>query len=237
MKQGQKPVFLPERITADELRRVPLLAGVPQADLQALADQARRVRMPAGAYLHRAGEVATYRYLLLTGCLAVVTSSQAGIRMAELALPGQILGVSSLPRSSDDAGIYFSDVLTIVDSDLCCLATGQVMASIQAGGPLAASFAFFIADRLGRLYSNFIELAGRSVNYRVAHVLLALQSALGSSTLSITQYLLADLVGATREATAESLSRLRRRGWIATSRGRLEILDRDALVRHLELAS
>ena len=54
------------------LRNVPLLAGLPDDQLEQLVGRVRRVRVPAGSWVMRQGETADSMYIISTGQLEVV---------------------------------------------------------------------------------------------------------------------------------------------------------------------
>jgi signal transduction histidine kinase len=86
------------------LRRVPLLSGLPAADLAVLAQRLTRVRLPAGGTLMREGEAADALYILVSGALE--TSVRAASEEVLLARhrPGAFVGemalLGSAPRTA-----------------------------------------------------------------------------------------------------------------------------------------
>ena len=77
---------------------------------------------------------------------------------------------------------------------------------------------FYALDAMHRLTRLLIELAGG--DHRVADVPVEID-------LPLTQQELASLIGASRHSVVRALASLRRRGLIATDRGRVTILDID----------
>ena len=81
------------------------------------------------------------------------------------------------------------------------------------------------SQRIRNLSARLAEVSFDPVQLRLARFLLAQ----GSAELTITQQQLAEYLAATRESVSKALSAMGRSGWVKTGRGKLSILDRQAL--------
>jgi CRP-like cAMP-binding protein len=79
---------------------------------------------------------------------------------------------------------------------------------------------FAASDTLGRLAARIVELADRYGEASPAGIAVA---------MPISQDELASWTGASRAGVAQALQTLRELGWLSTERGRLTLLDADAL--------
>jgi len=70
------------------------------------------------------------------------------------------------------------------------------------------------------------------VEKRIAQTLLSLQKRFGP-TVPITRQEIADLVGTAVETAIRTISQFQKSGWVRTGRGRIEVLDAEALSRLL----
>ncbi len=102
---------------ADFLRRLPLFAELPDADLEALCGRAATRALAPGEWLMREGEQGDSLYVVLEGQLEIL--KQAGDRDVALAVrgPGDFLGEMALleqaPRSASVRAVEAGRVLTI----------------------------------------------------------------------------------------------------------------------------
>ena len=92
------------------LRNVPLLAGLPDDQLEQLVGRVRRVRVPAGSWVMRQGETAHSMYIISTGQLeavdvgppeSVIRLMRRGEVIGELALLGQAARTASVRARRD----------------------------------------------------------------------------------------------------------------------------------------
>ena len=81
------------------LRNVPLLAGLPDDQLEQLVGRVRRVRVPAGSWVMRQGETAHSMYIISTGQLEAVDVGppESVIRLMRR---GEVIGELALLRQA-----------------------------------------------------------------------------------------------------------------------------------------
>ena len=81
------------------LRNVPLLAGLPDDQLEQLAGRVRRVRVPAGSWVMRQGEAAHSMYIVRTGQLEAVDVGPPE-SLIRLMRRGEVIGELALIRQA-----------------------------------------------------------------------------------------------------------------------------------------
>lgn len=122
-----------------------------------------------------------------------------------------------------------------VGDSLHLLATGR--AAVRARHPgVDRMLVEILAVRVRRLSAHLVEALHVPVDRRVVRRLLALCRQYGDGldatvSLPLTQTELAELAGATRPTVNKVLRALQDGGAIALARGRIEVLDREALRR------
>ena len=93
--------------TQDFIAAVPLFAGLPPAEIAALATQATAVTVPAGEWLFHQGDSADAMYVVRSGRLYVVDERPGGShRVIRELRPGAVLGeLAMIRRSTRTAGV------------------------------------------------------------------------------------------------------------------------------------
>ncbi len=99
------------------LRRLPLLADLPEADLQMLYQKAEALTLPAGGWLMREGDIGETLYVVLEGAIEI--TKRSGEQEVTLAVrgPGEVIGEMALlehtPRSASGRALDDSRLLAI----------------------------------------------------------------------------------------------------------------------------
>ncbi len=115
------------------LRRLPLFADLPEADLEALYQKAEPMTLPAGEWLMREGAIGDALYVVLEGAIEITKHS--GDQEVVLARrgPGEVIGELALleqtPRSASGRAIQESRLLNI---------NKQAFKQVLAASPSAA---------------------------------------------------------------------------------------------------
>lgn len=201
-----------------------------------IASTGRHRDLRAGDAVFHEGDTGEVVHASIAGRFKVVVTTLAG---RELVLgitgPGAVFGeLSALdgqPRSASVVALEPSTVAMLTREELFGALTRspelaiELLRSITADLRLATSM---VAERVDT------PAAVRAARRLVDLARVADQAASTSSTevrLPITQYDLAGLIGATREATARALAAMREDGLITTGRGSIAVIDRDGLAR------
>lgn len=204
---------------------MPSLLSGASPELLALIDGGLApVSLAAGQTLFDQGEFDDRLYLLDDGLLEVSVLSAGGRRLALNQLrPGSVFGEIAI----FDPGPRTARVDALAPSRLRAIRQGTLMTGLSDVPDLAEEL-LRIAGRRMRWMSRQVEdqvfLPPAS---RLACKLLYLAGE--GNEVVLSQASLADYVGVTREVVSKTLSDWRRSGIVALSRGRISLIDRDAL--------
>jgi CRP/FNR family cyclic AMP-dependent transcriptional regulator len=216
------------------LRRTRLLAGLSEPTLRALAEQSVERPFPRHSRLFHQGDPGTGLFVLVSGLVKVVVTSEGGEEMVLVTLgPGEALGELSIvdggPRSASAEALEPTAALVITRPVLLDLATRDrslTDALLQALGGLLRRLTEQASDLV------FLDLPGR-----MAKLLAGLAAERGSETPdgieldnNLTQSDLAGMVGASRQSVNQILQGFARRGYLQV-RGRRILIHRLDLLR------
>jgi len=99
------------------LRRLPLFADMPEADLQALYQRAEPMTLPSGEWLMREGEIGDALYVVLAGAIEITKKSGEQEVVLAVREVGEVIGemalLAEMPRSASGRAIQDSRLLTI----------------------------------------------------------------------------------------------------------------------------
>jgi CRP-like cAMP-binding protein len=216
------------------LRRTRLFAGLSEPMLRALADRAIERSFPRHGRLFYQGDPGTGLFVVASGLVKVVVTSEDGEEMVLITLgPGEALGELSVvdggSRSASAEALEPTVALMItrpVLLDLAARDRGLTEALLQVLGGLLRRLTEQASDLV------FLDLPGR-----MAKLLAGLAAERGVSTpegveldAHLTQTDLAGMVGASRQSVNQILQGFARRGYLQV-RGRRIVVHRLDLLR------
>lgn len=205
------------------------------AELQArLAAVAGTRRFAAKEVIFHAGDIGDAIFLIRSGRVAVRIVTEHGDNMTLALLgPGDSFGELALLAPS---GRRSATVPAIEPTEAWTLTRNQLMQSGSDQSVVEALLIDMLARQVRRLTGQLTEALYVPVRHRVARVLLDLcrqQRPIGGRvSLRITQDDLAGLTGATRPTVNQVLRTLEQAGALELRRGRIDVIDREVLVRH-----
>ena len=207
------------------LFRLPALVGLPTRLDAALRAQAAPVRVAAGRMLFDIGSPCEAFLMLDRGSLRVARSAPTGREILLYRVrPGEscILTVACLLSNS----LY--SARGIAEGELRgMMLRPTLFHELLAEWPPFRAFIFAsFADRMIELMARIDEVAFRGLNERVASALLT-----HCEPIVITHQRLADEVGSVREVVSRILKEFEAQGLVRLARGRIQILDRERLLR------
>lgn len=216
------------------LADVPLLSGLNARNLDALASRLRERRYRAGEVIFHQDDPGGQLHLISAGQVRIsIVGSDGRERDVALLNPGECFGEMSVlddsPRSATATAV--AEVRTRV------LDKAPFQEFLKANPEVALHVAIMIAKRLRQTDRMLADVFFLNVPRRVARELVQLARAIGERApdgrvaIAIDQDELARLVGASREAVNRALSAYQEDGVLTTSRGRVEIIDSEALER------
>jgi CRP/FNR family transcriptional regulator len=225
------------------LGKVSIFADLSPAELQRVAQVAVPRRYPAGSIILREGDPGDTCYVIRAGRARVTREHQDGraITLTNLG-PGEIFGELAMfggeVRSASVEAIDEVEALAILADDLKRLLQQHPGIAVKLLGALGAK----LRDTNERIARQSFQ----KVSSRVAGVLGRLiETGSGTSVVSepdgprreivvrSTQADLAQLAGASREATSRFLASLQRAGVVTCRRGRVVVHDPEALRRYI----
>ncbi|MEA3277638.1 MAG: Crp/Fnr family transcriptional regulator [Pseudomonadota bacterium] len=196
------------------LSSVPLFASLDAAELAELERQTKVKRYRKRTVVIEKGDESSVLYLLLTGRVKVYVGDDAGkeIVLRELG-PGEHFGELALVGGSPRT----ASVMTLTDCELRLL-TGTVFRQFLAEHPaLALRLIRDLTQRVVSLTDMVSDLALLSVYGRVAKVLVDSAVDDGGRTITgrLTQQLIADRVGCSREMVSRIIGDLKTGGYVS----------------------
>jgi CRP/FNR family transcriptional regulator len=214
---------LPGACAACAVRPFALFRVVPQARVQEIS------RVRSGVRLVRAGEaIHDSMFTLYAGWAFSWTATPDGRRQVlDFHLPGDLV-----ERTQDTA-----EVEALTDASFCILSRDRLCDFMGREPALAMSYVDGLTRDRARMRERLTSLGRRDAAGRVAHLLLELHGRLQrrggadarGAPLPLKQAHLADALGLSVEHANRALAALRKDGIATLNKGRLEILDREAL--------
>ena len=213
------------------LGRVPLLAGLGEASLLALARAAKPTRMEKGGYLFFQGDSSEKGYIVRSGLISIILESQDGRKLVINEMrSGDFFGEVGLLTK----GTRSSSAIARTDGELLVIPRGAFLSVLDAEPALVRRLLELIAMRLRDSSERESALAFLDAQDRLARLLLQLgHQELEKGYITISQEEMAERTGQTRQTVAKALGRWRRAGWLITGRGRIMLLNHAAF-SHLE---
>lgn len=204
----------------------PGLNALDPAVLKPLLETSKIVRIPAGTRIFGPGQAPEAYLLLVEGTVRVQQVSSAG---REIVLYRVFAGESCALTTACLMGYEEYQAEGIAESDVEAVAVPRTTFDDLVAR--SASFRRFVftafSMRVTNLFRIIEEVAFARIDVRLAQKLLELAGT-GTHVDGTHQQLAAEL-GSAREVIGRQLSEFQRRGWIATSRGAIDIVRVDAL--------
>src|SRR5262245_6966801 len=217
----------------DLLQRIPYLRSVSAADVTALARRLRERRYRAGDVIFRKGDPSEGLGVVLSGRVRTIARTPDGRE--------QVLKVFGPGRTFADIAVFDdepqpADAIADADSTVVFIPRAHLFDLLRRHPDAALDVIRLFASRL-RAYKQMLEdLSLRPVVARVARLLVdrargaqTLIEESASSSPEYTQDEIATMVGSVREVVQRALKTLEHAGLIQTARGRIHIIDPDAL--------
>jgi CRP-like cAMP-binding protein len=203
-----------------------LSASLSDEDFEAIRPHLKTVELPQDRSLIELGEAVKYVYLPHGGVVSLVVVFETGERV-EIAMIGSdsIVGVSAalgIPVAVTDAIVLLPGTASVIDAD-------RLRAAVDRSAALRTTLV-----RHGQ--APFVQAqqaagcnASHAVEARLARWLLRVRDLAGSDRFTLTQELMAQMIGARRNSVSIVAHNLQQAKYIHYSRGHVEILDLDGL--------
>jgi CRP/FNR family cyclic AMP-dependent transcriptional regulator len=225
-------------MSAAALQRSDLFASLPVAELEDLAQCLRRRHYARGQVLFTQGDPGSTLYLVESGRVNMVASSDEGKELVVNSLgAGESFGEMALltgdPRSTDAVVVEPGYLLQLGRDDFvkCMHRRPDVSVEMMAN----------LARKLRQTTQQAFDVAFLDVPARLARRLLDMAASHGAPAgdgairieTKVTQSELASLIGATRESVNKWLRYYQRHGLLRSERGVVTLLDPEALRRRV----
>ncbi len=226
--------FTPSRpaapVTALKKWQNRLLEALPEDTWQRLAPQFERVELSAGNVLYECGTPLKYVYFPVTSIISLlyVTSDGASSQVAMVGLEG-VVGMSLF------TGGETSSTCAVVQSSGCAL---RLRASVleqefSAGGALSEVLLRYTQSLLIQMAQTAVCNRHHALEQQLCRLLLMSLDRLPGSEMAITHEMISNLIGVRREGITHAAGKLQRLGLISYTRGRITVLNREALEEHV----
>ncbi len=221
------------------LAALPVFAGLSDRDWEKVADLFTERQYQRDDYIFLEGEAPEALYVVKSGKVKVLRHSPDGkdvvLRMAG---PGHLLGSVAV----FDGGGYPGTAQAIEDCTLLVISRNDCLTLVTRFPVFALSVINDMGTRLRSSAEQIRSLAVERVEQRIARTLLKLGQTAGADTsegrvieLPLTRQDVADMTGTTVETAIRVMSKFRREELIFTRRGKVVLVDLDALQDIAEL--
>lgn len=207
-----------------------IFRGLPKDVIGELAGMAVTRTIGKDQLLFQKGDEADGLYCVLSGRVRISVQSENGKEIIlNIMQPGEVFGEIALMdgtvRSADASGQEQADLLLIRRRDF--------MALVDRSSVLARHMIDLLCRRIRWISSQVEDTAFLALSARLAKRLLLMREAVapveGAVTIRISQSEMGQMTGVSREAVNKVLQYWRREGWIDLAKGRISLLDEDAL--------
>jgi CRP-like cAMP-binding protein len=194
-------------------------------EFQRLQDNSKRYRFRKGEVIIRQGEKADTLVFLQFGIAKFSMEDEAG--------KGLILTITRGPAMIGGANVFNSglnlySVYAVEDCDVCFIDYPLLMELAMNNSPFLLKLMEMITGMFKNSILNFIHMAHKQVNGRIAGILIYLaESVYGNPnfTLSLTRKEISEFAGCSTENVIHTLSKFHREGIIELNGKSVRILD------------
>ena len=205
-----------------------LLAALPRSQFNLLAPHMTVVMLAQGAVAYETGDEADYVYFPHNGMFSLLAVMRDGkaIETATVGREGVVGAMAGL-------GLYRSLVRVVVQLPLTTskIASPQFRKAVAASAPIRDLAIMYNEVLLTQARVTAACNALHPVEARFCRWLLQSADRAASDTVTLTQELLAEMLGVRRTSVTEVAGKLQNEGVITYSRGIIRILDRPGLER------
>jgi CRP-like cAMP-binding protein len=203
-----------------------LLAALPLEDYRRLRPALEPVPLPLGWTVHRAGNREKYLYFPAAGIVSkyCVTENGAATEFAVTGSEGAI-GIASFL-----GGESMSTQSVVVSAGYAYRRRADMVKDeIEHDGALPHLLLRYTLALIAQAGQTAVCNRHHSLEQQLCRWILSSLDRLPSNELTITQALIADMLGVRRESVTEAAGKLQKAGLIHYSRGHITVLDRARL--------
>jgi CRP-like cAMP-binding protein len=207
---------------ADILRKASIFSILSEAEIVKLSELAKERSLKCGEFLIREEERYEHFYILAEGKLRTFLYSSLGkpLTLITYLSPGEILGPMSIFRDRPSSG----SMKALCPTKVLEFRKNEILPFLLGHPPVLLEMIKILAARVSELNRRLRDVTGERVEQRIFRLMLVLSHRFGPS-LNITRQEVAEMVGATIETTIRIFSVMKKEKIIASSRGKIVILD------------
>jgi CRP-like cAMP-binding protein len=203
-----------------------LLAALPRQDYERLLLDLEPFPLPLGWAVHDAGDREEYLYFLTAGIVSrfYVTKSGASAQFAATGNEG-VIGIASFLGGQS----ALSQAVVLSAGYSFRLRADRMKQEFEQDGPLPRLLLRYTHALIGQIGQIAVCKRHHSLEQRLCRWILSCLDRLPSDELTITQDLIAHMLGVRRESISEAAGKLQWAGLIHHSRGHIAVRDRTPL--------
>jgi len=205
-----------------------LLTALPVNELERLSAHMDTVQLPLGEVIYESGGELRHVYFPTTAIVSLLYLMEDGAS-AEIAVVGNdgIVGVALFM-----GGESMPNRAVVQSAGHAYRVPGPLLKEeFRRGGSLQRLLLRYTQALLTQMAQTAVCNRHHSVDQQLCRWLLLSLDRLPTSELSMTQELIANMLGVRREGVTEAAGKLQKAGLIQYSRGHITVLDRPALER------
>ena len=203
-----------------------LLDALLKAEYDRLSPNLEHVKLALGDVMYEPGGLLKYVYFPTTSIISLLFVMENGAS-AEIALVGNegVLGISLFM-----GGETTSSRAVIQSAGYAYRLKVQLLKDeFNRGGPVQRLLLRYTQALITQMAQTAVCNRHHSIEQQLCRWLLLSLDRLASDELSMTQELIANMLGVRREGVTEAAGKLQREGIIIYTRGRITVLDRQRL--------
>ena len=214
------------------LHTIPLFSGIQEDVLETLVKACRMRQLQKGELLFNQMDPAEAVYIVHSGCIVLFLATPDGRELVINEMHpcdcfGELALITGRPRSTG--------AMARVPSVIISIPSDCFMEVLKRDTELMQRVLELTAQRLRVSSERESALAFLDSKARISRVLLLLdRQASEKGEIEITQEELAQHVGLARQTVTKILGQWQTIGWVKTSRGKVVLLDREALQNQAE---
>ncbi len=205
-----------------------LLAALPESHKKLFVDKLELIGMPLGKVLYESGDDELYVYFP-TNCIVSLLYVMENGSSAEISVIGNegIVGVAVFM-----GGVSTPSRAIVQSAGYAYRLSASVLKDeFYTYGPLMILLLKYTQSLITQMAQTAVCNRHHSIDQQLCRWLLLSLDRLNSNSLTMTQELIANMLGVRREGVTEAAGKLQKLGVIEYARGKITVLDRPHLER------
>lgn len=203
-----------------------ILAAMPESHQQKFIDKLELYELPLGKVLYESGDDELYVYFPTNSIISLLYVMENG-SSAEISVVGNegIVGVAVFM-----GGISTPSRAVVQSAGYAYRLSAMVLKDeFNTYGPLMILLLKYTQSLITQMAQTAVCNRHHSIDQQLCRWLLLSLDRLDSNTLTMTQELIANMLGVRREGVTEAAGKLQKAGVIEYARGKITVLDRPEL--------